>query len=185
MPFSNAIIEQLSKYERVRSYWPNDQEVRQAVLERNMPGWTIRQMLEAVERGMMRGKRPGNKNMAGRLPIEHLMPRTRSVEDWPFLENSDEDAEVMRDDIIHRLGNLTLVEHGLNSKLSNRPWAEKQCILQEEDNLYINKELLNHAPSSHWDEEQIRLRGERLADYIVNIWPRGHVVTGEIEQIQA
>ena len=37
MPFSNAIIEQLDKYELVRSYWPSDHEVRQAVLERNMP----------------------------------------------------------------------------------------------------------------------------------------------------
>ena len=184
MPFSNAIIEQLDKYELVRSYWPSDHEVRQAVLERNMPGWTIRQVLEAVERGMMRGKRPGNKNLSSRLPIEHLMPRTRSVEDWPPPANSDEDAEVMRDDIIHRLGNLTLVEHGLNSKLSNRPWVDKQRILQEEDNLYINKELLNHAPCSRWDEEQILLRGERLADYIVKIWPRGHEVTGEIERLK-
>ena len=184
MPFGNAIIEQLDKYELVRSYWPNDHEVRQAILERNMPGWTIRQVLEAVERGMMRGRRPGNENMSGGLPIEHLMPRTRSVEDWPLPANSDEDAEVMRDDIIHRLGNLTLVEHGLNSKLSNRPWVDKQRILQEEDNLYINKELLNHAPCSRWDEEQIRLRGERLADYIVKIWPRGHEVTGEIERLK-
>ena len=184
-PFSNAIIEQLSKYELVRSYWPNDYEVRQAVLERNMPTWNVRQVLEAIERGMMRGKRPGNENLSGTLPIEHLMPQTRSTEDWPLPANSGEDAEVMRDDIIHRLGNLTLVEHGLNSKLSNRPWAEKRHILREEDNLYINKELLNHAPSSHWDEKQIRLRGERLADYIIMIWPRGHEVTGEIERIRA
>ena len=183
MPFSNAIVEQLDNYEVVRSYWPSDHEVRQAVLERNMPGWTIRQVLEAVERGMMRGKRPGNKNLSSRLPIEHLMPQTRNVEDWPFPANSAEDAEVMRNDIIHRLGNLTLVEPGLNSKLSNRPWFRKRCILQDEDNLYINKELLNHAPSSHWDEEQICLRGERLADYIVKIWPRGHEVTGEIERL--
>ena len=185
MPFSNAIIEQLVKYELVRSYWPSDHEVQQAVLERNMPTWTIRQVLEAIERGMMRGKRPGNQNMSGGLPIEHLMPQTRSQEDWPLPANSDEDAEALRDDIIHRLGNLTLVEHGLNSKLSNRSWAEKQSILKEEDNLYVNKELLNHAPSSHWDEEQIRSRGERLADYVVKIWPRGHEVTGEIERIEA
>ena len=112
------------------------------------------------------------------------MPQTRSEDDWPLPPNSDEDAEATRDDIIHRLGNLTLVEHGLNSKLSNRPWTKKRRILQEEDNLYINKELLNHAPNSHWDEEQIRLRGERLADHIVKIWPRGHEVTGEIERIQ-
>ncbi len=184
MPFSNAIIEQLVRYEATRSYWPNDYEVRQAVLERNMPTWTIRQVLEAIERGMMRGKRPGNKNMSGGLPIEHLMPQTRSEEDWPLPANSDEDAEAMRENIIHRLGNLTLIEHGLNSKLGNRAWAEKQRILHEEDNLYINKELLNHAPCSHWDEEQIRLRGERLADHILEIWPRGHEVTGEIERIE-
>ena len=185
MPFSNAIIQQLSVYELARSSWPNDHEVRQAVLERNMPALTIRQVLEAVERGMMRGRRPGNENMSGGLPIEHVMPQTRSVQDWPLPINSGEDAEIVRGDIIHRLGNLTLVEHGLNSKLSNRPWAEKRRILHEEDNLYINKELLNHAPSSHWDEEQIRLRGERLADYIIKIWPRSHDVTGKIERIQA
>ncbi len=184
LSFSNAIIDQLVKYERVGSYWPHDDEVRQKVLERNMWGGTIRQVLEAVERGMMRGRRPGNEIMSGGLPIEHLMPQTRSAEDWPLPANSDEDAEVMRDDIIHRLGNLTLVEHGLNSKLSNRPWVEKRCILKEEDNLYINKELLNHAPVSHWDEDQIRLRGERLADYIIRIWPRGHDVTGEIERLK-
>ena len=182
-PFSSAIIEQLSKYELVRSYWPNDYDVRQAVLDRKMPTWTVRQVLEAVERGMMRGKRPGNENLSGGLPIEHLMPQTRDPEDWPLPENSGEDAEAMRDDTIHRLGNLTLVEHGLNSKLSNRPWVEKRRILQEEDNLYINKELLNHAPSCHWNEIQIRLRGERLANYIVKIWPRGHEVTGKVERI--
>ena len=184
MPFSNAIIEQLVKYEATRSYWPNDDEVRQAVLERNMSTWTIRQVLEAIERGLMRGKRPGNKNMSSGLPIEHLMPQTRIEVDWPLPAISDGDAEEVRDDIIHRLGNLTLVDHGLNSKLGNRPWTEKQRILHEEDNLYINKELLNHAPSSHWDEEQIRIRGERLADYVLKIWPRGQDVTGEIERIE-
>ena len=184
MPFSNAIIEQLEKYELARSYWPSDHEVRQAVLERKMPGWTIRQVLEAVERGMMRGRRPGRENLSSRLPIEHIMPRSRDEEEWPIPTDFDEDARAMRDEIIHRLGNLTLVEHGLNSKLSNRAWIEKRCILHDEDNLYTNKELLNHAPSNHWDEDQIRLRGERLADYIIKIWPRGHNVTGEVERLK-
>ncbi len=184
MPLSNAIIEQLTSYDLPRSSWPSDLEVRQAVLGRNMPTWTIRQVLEAVERGMMRGKHPGNPHMSNGLPIEHLMPQHRNVEDWPLPINSGEDAELLREDIIHHLGNLTLVEHGLNSKLGNRPWAKKQRIILDEDNLYINKELLNHAPESHWDEDQIHLRGKRLADYIVSIWPRGHAVTGEIERIR-
>ena len=183
MPFSNAIIERLAAYDLPRSSWPSDHEVRQQVLGRNMPMWTVRQILEAVERGIMRGKRPGNQIMSGGLPIEHVMPQNRNATDWPLPADSGEDAEVVRNDLIHRLGNLTLVEHGLNSKLSNRPWAEKRRILHAEDNLYINKELLNHAPEGRWDEEQIRLRGERLADYIVRIWPRAHAVTGEIERI--
>lgn len=185
MPFSTAIIQQLSTYGLPRSSWPSDHEVRQAILGRNMPTWTIRQVLEAVERGMMRGRRPGNEIMSGGLPIEHLMPQNRNPQDWPVPADAGEDAETLRSEIIHRLGNLTLVEHGLNSKLSNRPWTEKRPILQEEDNLYINKELLNHAPNSHWDEDQIRLRGDRLAGYIVKIWPRGQEVTGEIERIQS
>ena len=185
MPFSNAVIEQLISYDLPRSSWPSDLEVRQAVLGRNMPTWTIRQVLEAVERGMMRGKRPGNPHMSTGLPIEHLMPQHRNVEDWPLPTDSGEEAELLREDIIHHLGNLTLVEHGLNSKLGNRPWVKKRRIILDEDNLYINKELLNHAPENHWDENQIHLRGKRLADYIVSIWPRGHAVTGEIERIQA
>ena len=185
MPYSNAIIEQLCKYELVRSSWPSDYDVRKAVLEHNAPLRTIRQVLEAIERGLMRGKRPGNEHMTRDLPIEHLMPQTRFLEDWPLPTDADEDAELVREDTIQRLGNLTLVDHGLNSKLGNRPWAEKRRILQEDDNLYINKELLNHAPSGHWDEEQIRQRGERLAAFIVEIWPHGHDVTGDIERIQS
>ena len=134
--------------------------------------------------GMMRGKHPGNENLSSQLPIEHLMPQTRNPEDWPLPPNAGEDTEAARQVAIHRLGNLTLVNHGLNSKLSNLSWAKKQQILRDEDNLYINKELLTYMPETDWDEEQINSRGHRLADYITKIWPRGHEVTGEIERIQ-
>ena len=132
---------------------------------------------------MMQGKRPGNKTMSTNLPIEHLMPQTRVEADWPLPENADEDFERQRSFSIHRLGNLTLVTQGLNSKLLNHSWVEKRRILEEEDNLYINKDLLRRAPKDYWDEEQIRLRGERLADYIIKIWPHGHTVTGDMEKV--
>ena len=185
MPFSNAIIGKLSGYEGPRFEWPKDDEVRKAVLEKKRSNWANRQVLEAVERGLMQARRGGNKNMAGNLPIEHLMPQGWQVEDWPLPAGVDEEeAKELRKDIIQRLGNLTLVEHGLNSKLGNRPWAEKRKILQEEDNLYINKDLLNHAPDDHWDEEQIHLRGERLAGSILKVWPYGHKVVGEVERLK-
>ena len=192
-PYSDAVIEDLLDSQDTRAYlWPEDEEVAQSIRNNSfyMSGTLTRTILEAVERAMMRGHHPGNTNLSSKLPIEHLMPQTRNEEDWPIPQAEGDDEETLesrrieRRYSIQRLGNLTLVTHGLNSKLSNKPWVKKHQILHEEDNLYINKDLLNHAPQDHWDEEQIRLRGERLAGYILQIWPHGHAVTGEIEKIR-
>ena len=185
-PFSDAIIQRLLEYEsnNTRYWWPDDARVKSAVLNRNIKSSVVRQVLEAIERGMIRGRRSGNRNLSSRLPIEHVLPRGWTIEDWPMQDGSGDDAIDVRNDLLHRLGNLTLVDHGLNSKLSNRPWAEKREILRKEDNLYINKDLLNNALKNRWNEKQIRHRGEILADYIVEIWPHGEEVTGEIERLK-
>ena len=189
LPYSNAVIEDLLRTLGQKRYsWPEDDEVRQHII--NTPFYEygtrkhiIRVLLEAVERAMMQGNRPGNISLSNNLPTEHLMPQTRDEKDWPLPSDADEGFEQQREHSIHRLGNLTLVTHGLNSQLSNRSWVEKRKIIDAKDNLFINKDLLTHAPTDHWDEEQIRLRGERLADYILKIWPHGHAVTGEIEKV--
>ena len=184
-PYSTAVINHLQdRSEAQRLHWPKDDAVRKAILEGRLKDKTVWKVLEAVERAIMRGKYPGNEKMLIARPIEHLMPQTRTAANWPLPDDAAEDAEEQREAAIHRLGNLTLVQPGLNSILSNKPWVEKRRILAEQDNLYINKDLLNHAPDDHWDEEQIRLRGERLVDYILQIWPHGQAVTGEIERIQ-
>lgn len=184
-PYSDAVINHLQGYGKDnRLHWPKDDAVRKAILGDKLKDKTVWKVLEAVERAIMRGKYPGNEKLSIARPIEHLMPQTRTPANWPLPDDVAEDAEEQREDAIQRLGNLTLVQPGLNSVLSNRPWVEKRRILAEQDNLYINKDLLNHAPDDHWDEEQIRLRGERLVDYILQIWPHGHAVTGEIERIR-
>lgn len=188
-PYSDAIIEDLLDSQGQQGLlWPGDDAVRASILNEPIylsgrQGQSARVLLETLERSMMRDKRPGNATLSGRLPIEHLMPQNRNIDDWPLPSDADDNAELRRLRTIHTLGNLTLVEHGLNSKLGNKPWIDKRAILQDEDNLYMNKELLNHAPATHWDEDQIRLRGERLADYIIKIWPYGHAVTPEVERV--
>ena len=189
MPYSDAVINHLATYRSNSTYWPDDAEIRWRLLDESVR--LPKLLLETGERAIMRGKYAGNRALQGGLPVEHIMPQDHSnLEHWPLPVDPDENpdgakvAANARKAIIHRLGNLTLVQPGLNSILSNKPWVEKRRILAEQDNLYINKDLLNHAPDDHWDEEQIRLRGERLVDYILQIWPHGHAVTGEIERIQ-
>lgn len=59
-PYSDAVINRLIAYTSNGTYWPNDQEVRQAVLHRRLPTRALRLVLEAVERAIMLGKYPGN-----------------------------------------------------------------------------------------------------------------------------
>lgn len=179
-PYSNAVINELLDSQGDRAHlWPGDKDVVQYIRDNQFHSSLTRTVFEAVERAMMRVRRPGNISLSSKLPIEHLMPQTLNEEEWPIphAENDDEQP-------IQSLGNLTLVEHGLNSKLGNKSWVKKRQIIHAEDNLYINKDLLSHAPDDYWDEEQIRLRGERLTGYILQIWPHGHDVTGEIEKIR-
>ena len=181
-PYSKAVIDHLTAYRSTSTYWPDDAEVRQAVISRPIGARNL--VIQTLEKALMRGKLPGNPVMQVGLPIEHLMPQDHSnLDDWPLPEDAGEDAVAVRQNTVQRLGNLTLVNNRLNSSMSNGPWAQKRVALQEHDNLFINKELLSHAPTEHWDEEQIRLRGERLANYILKIWPHGHAVTGEIERV--
>lgn len=184
---TTSIIAHLKQCSERRDFWPSDSDVKDAVMTkpvyRDWSQYRVRLVLEAVERAIMRGKRPGNPQVGVNLPIEHLMPQNRDTNDWPVPVDWSEDDEELREHVINTLGNLTLVDHGLNSKLGNRPWSEKSQILHDEDNLYINKELLNSAPSE-WDEDAIDKRGRRLSDLIIRIWPRSDAVTAEIENLQ-
>ena len=54
------------------------------------------------------------------LSLEHIAPQSRA---------SGWDTNIyMNSDLVHSLGNLTLVSHGLNSSLSDRIWAEKRVF---------------------------------------------------------
>ena len=74
---------------------------------------------------------------------------------------------------IHTLGNLTLLTHRLNSKVSNGPWlgkGGKREGLEENDVLFLNRELVKKA-SEQWTDEAIVHRTRELTDTIAQIWP--------------
>ena len=186
-PYSKAVIDHLLGYQGRGTYWPGDSEVRSRLVDQKIRPISL--VLEALENAMMRGKNPGNPKIQDGLPVEHLMPQTPTENDWPIPINAEEDPEGAqafekeRIEAIQRLGNLTLINNRLNSSISNGSWVKKRSEIQKNDNLFLNKELLSQAPNDNWDEEQIRLRGKRLAEYVLKIWPHGHAVTHEMEKV--
>ncbi|MFB3853830.1 MAG: DUF262 domain-containing protein [Vicinamibacterales bacterium] len=166
------------------AYWPDDRELRDElahlVAYRRLGRGRLRMVLEAIEdhmRGWTGAKAGlgGERVARGKYAIEHVMPRKWTA-NWPLGEGIHSEAE--REEIIHTLGNLTLLTGKLNSRVSNGPWlgAEgKRQALQAHDVLMLNRRLLEKA-GDHWTDDAIRQRTSELSDTIVQIWPvpEGH-----------
>jgi hypothetical protein len=164
-------------------YWPDDREVTAEVdgllAYRRLGRGRLRMILEAIEdskRGWYDGKVGlGEERVArGKYAIEHILPRKWTTH-WPLPDGVDERE---RDQLLHTLGNLTLVTKRLNSKLSNAPWlgAEgKREVLEEHDVLFLNREVRGKTPMP-WTEQSIRQRTREFAKLICRIWavPEGY-----------
>jgi hypothetical protein len=165
-------------------YWPDDDEIRNEVrglqAYRRIGRGRLRMVLEAIE-DHKRGFRDGKEGLGGErvaraaYAIEHVMPR-KWASHWP--PSAGFQGEADRDQLIHTLGNLTLLTSKLNAKVSNGPWdgdSGKRRALQDHCVLFLNRHLLDRAQES-WSDDAIRARSEELTQTITEIWrvPEGH-----------
>ena len=166
---ANIIRDRLMAYTQANNRWPADEDVHYAVMTRKIPSYVQRLVLEAIEESLI-SQDAGYQMVPVGLEVEHLMPSGWREEDWPILKGEDGDeAAVRRDVMIQTLGNLTLIRSGLNKRLSNRSWQYKRELIEQSDNLFMNKRLLMESTDS-WDEHQIEQRGKWMAEVICQIW---------------
>ena len=119
-----------------------------------------------------RSKLAEQSDQSPNLWVEHVMPRSWG-DDWPYEDGStgnptDEDPRaIARNNILHTLGNLTLLTDGLNISSGNKSFDEKKAKFAEHSSLFLNKWF---AGKDRWTEAEIQERGERLADLAVARW---------------
>lgn len=159
-------------------YWPADKEVEHwlatAPIYRQLRRGRLRMVLEAVE-DHLRGYDSGRPSYAGQRvardfhAIEHILPQQ-----WQTHWQVEDLAErLARDDHVHRLGNLTLLTRGLNSKISNGPWlgeTGKLAHLAQHDVMLMNNEI-RASGGDGWDESRIDARTAQMTRAILDIWP--------------
>jgi len=92
----------------------------------------------------------------------------QQLQDQPE-ESVDAQATMRRNNLVHTLGNLTLLRKALNSAQSNACWADKRPELLRYSLLPINLQL---AQNQEWNEDAIGKRGEMLFEHALEIWPR-------------
>ncbi len=173
----DTIINYLSGQTARYRLWPDDQQLEQAFrsepLYRLLTQGRLRIVLEGIEEELRTEKAEYQSVRAPNLTIEHIMPQQWRQYWAPPAEVEDDtetEWERNRDNLIHSIGNLTLVNNRLNPTLSNAAWEDKRAVLGEHSVLFLNKILIDDAPEI-WDEEAIAARAKRLCRAAMRVWP--------------
>ena len=170
----DTVVDFLADQDSDVGLWPSDRQMERAFL--NLPLYRLltrgrlRIILEGIEEELRTDKAESQSVPRG-LTIEHTMPlQWRRY--WPLIVGEEDEVEQAenRDQLIHTIGNLTLVNNRLNPALSNAPWEDKRATLNEHSTLFLNKDLLDNAPEV-WNEPAIEERAKRLCLMATNVWP--------------
>lgn len=142
---------------------PSDADFAQALKERNLyrKNALCKYLLASVEN---QGK---EKVVTDNLTIEHIMPQNRNLS-TAWQKMLGDDWEAIRDRYIHTLGNLTLT--GYNSELGDRPFDEKQALL-EEAVTHVTILYSDVKGRTEWTADAIEARAQRLTDLILKLFP--------------
>ena len=94
--------------------------------------------------------------------IEHILPENAG-EAW-----DDAFPFIRRESFLYRIGNLTLLEGGINRKIGNRSYPEKVGAYR--DSRYVLTQNTAERAPEEWTPELLRERQQRMARRAVQIW---------------
>ncbi|MDW8332577.1 MAG: HNH endonuclease family protein, partial [Bacteroidia bacterium] len=142
------------------SYYRLDVAFRSSLIEnplKNTTEYLVKFILMSVEEYLSGKERPELE----KWNVEPIMPETLTSS-WKLDLPEKDFAEAKT--FAATLGNLTLVEPGW--RFSNSTFSQKKQYLNR--TLHLNRYFDN---LQSWDVENIRRRGEYLADLVMRIWP--------------
>ena len=170
-----AVAQFLSDQEADSMRWPTDENLKHAFvslpLYRLLTRGRLRLILEGIEEQYRKISLAEQTQVPKNLTIEHVLPQSWHAH-WPLPDNTDEhETEQERNQLVHTIGNLTLITGQLNSMASNAPWESKRKTLEEHSILRLNHNLLAEYGNAAWDEQTIMARSKQMATLVASVWP--------------
>ncbi len=158
--------------------WPNDAVFRHALIDRPLYrelGPAKTQLILRALNDAMHTARHENVEIKEWLTIEHVLPQSYDVKNWPYPPDAAErntTTWLERYQLTETIGNLTLLTGSLNASAGTAPFREKRAKIAEHSLLAMNVYFQKLSDEDVWDERAIRHRSAVLADLAVLVWPR-------------
>ena len=163
---ATSLMTVLASFTEDLNRFPNDSEFRLSFGTSHLSNQNSKEILFCIS---LFGKHDPlhdvTKLSSAAFSVEHIMP-VRWEENWND-SNMDEVQKLKRNLSLKTLGNLTLVNKRLNSKMSNAAWTEKKELLERFSSLKITTDYLN---TEIWNEEAIARRAGELGQLAVRAW---------------
>jgi Protein of unknown function DUF262/Protein of unknown function (DUF1524) len=168
-----ALREKLSNLAGDSQLWPSDASFEQAWCYRGLYQGRntskVRAILEALELGRRTAKQE-LLPLPDSLTVEHVMPQKWET-NWNIADNSAK-ALADRKQLLHSIGNLTLVTSAFNSALSNAAFSAKRPEIVATSLLMLNTYFQQFADHDIWDEAKIVVRAEAMFLEAKAVWVR-------------
>ncbi len=96
-----------------------------------------------------------------RFNVEHVLPKNPDASTWAAFSDDDIDA------MVYRLGNMTLLNRGQNSKLGNAEFSVKKPMFAASD-FELTRKLAEE--NADWTPVRIAIRQKAMAKRATGIW---------------
>lgn len=97
------------------------------------------------------------------ITLEHIIPKKLTTEWIEYIKKYNLNHE----ELLYRIGNLTLLIFSRNKNISNKSFQEK-CKEYKKSDLFITKDI--YYKYKDWNEEAINARQKELAEIAKKIW---------------
>lgn len=182
--FASFIRNKINSYEKLHkkiyeadnstNRYPDDESLKKGFLESNLTNQQAKTILYLIEKRSRNSKNYStNLRPINEYSLEHVMPK-KWRNNWKAPSSFTEQDKEKRDQLVLKLGNLTIITASLNSSIRDASWeikkvgkGNKKGLKDYSTGISVFEKYLDY---SEWDENKIIERGEELFNISKNIW---------------
>ena len=153
---------------------PTDENLKKAFVESNLTNQQAKVILYLIEKSTRNPKNYStNLRPLNEYSLEHIMPK-KWKNNWKVLDSFSEKDKEKRDQLVLKLGNLTIITASLNSSIRDSSWevkkngkGDKKGLKEYSAGISIFEKCLSY---DSWNEDKIIERGNELFELSKNVW---------------